>query len=89
MTEEKPSEEIKIDIFKSKYVPISRILSEDEKKALLEKYNISSVQLPKISHSDAVVRALKGKGGDVIEFVRKAKTAGLSKYYRIVVGGSA
>lgn len=89
MTEEKPVEEIKIDIFKSKYVPNSRILSEDEKKALLEKYNISLVQLPKILHSDPISKALKAKAGDILECERKTKTAGLSKYYRIVVGGSA
>ena len=89
MTEEKPAEEIKIDIFKSKYVPNSRILSEEEKKALLEKYNISPVQLPKLMHSDPVAKLLTAKAGDVVELERKVKNAGLSKYYRIVVGGSA
>jgi len=89
MTDEKPAEEAKIDIFKSKFVPKSRILNDEEKKALLEKYNISLVQLPKVLHSDSVSKELKAKAGDIIEFERKTKTAGKSKYYRIVVGGSS
>jgi DNA-directed RNA polymerase I, II, and III subunit RPABC1 len=89
MADEKPAEEAKIDIFKSRLVPKSKILNEEEKKALLEKYNISFSQLPKILHSDSVSKALNVKAGDVIEFERKTKLGGQSKYYRIVVGGSA
>ena len=89
MADEKPAEEAKIDIFKSKFVPKSKILNDDEKKALLEKYNISLAQLPKILHSDSVSKALNVKAGDIIEFERKTKLGGQSKYYRIVVGGSA
>lgn len=83
----KEPEEITIDIFKSKYVPKSRILNEEETKALLEKYNITKQQLPRILAADPVAKALKAKSGDVIEFERTNKSAGLSKYYRVVVGG--
>lgn len=81
-------EESGIDIFKSKLVPKSRILSDEETTALLDRFNISRQQLPRITAIDAVVRALKAKPGQVIEFNRTNKSAGLSKYYRIIVGGA-
>jgi DNA-directed RNA polymerase I, II, and III subunit RPABC1 len=89
MVTKTPVEEAQIDIFKSKLVPESRILSQEEKKGLLDKYDIGAGQLPKISVSDSVSKLLNAKHGDVIEFKRKTITAGLSKYYRIVVGGAA
>ena len=83
----KDSEERQIDIFKSRLVPQCRILSEEEEKEFLEKNNISKKQLPLILSNDPVVKAMNAKVGNIIEFVRKSKTAGLSKYYRVVVGG--
>lgn len=85
----KPVDETKIDIFKNILVPVSRILNEQEKKALLDSYNISVKQLPKILSSDAVSKLLNAKVGDIIEFERKTKAAGLSKYYRVVISGGA
>ena len=89
MPEEKstPENEAAFDIFKNKLVPNSRILSDEERTELFKRFNISPSQLPRITGSDAVSRVLKAKAGDVIEFERKTKLAGLSKYYRIVVGG--
>ena len=49
-------------------------------------YNISKIQLPRILSNDPISKTLKAKSGDVIEFERKTRTAGLSKYYRVVVG---
>jgi DNA-directed RNA polymerase subunit H len=80
--EEKP-----LDVFKSRLVPKCRILSEEEVNKLLEEYGISKKQLPLILSTDPVVKALNAKVGDVIEFDRDSKTAGISKYYRLVVGG--
>ncbi|MCD6575560.1 MAG: DNA-directed RNA polymerase subunit H [Nanoarchaeota archaeon] len=87
VTKKSKKEEKPIDIFKSRLVPECRVLSEDEEKKLLEQYNISKRQLPLIFSTDPVVKALGAKVGNVIEFTRKSKTAGLSKYYRVVVGG--
>ena len=80
--EEKP-----IDIFKSRLVPKCRILPEEEVNELLKRYGVSKKQLPLILSGDPVVKALNAKVGDVIEFDRTSKTAGLSKFYRVVVGG--
>jgi len=62
-----------------------RILSEREVEELLNKYNISKLQLPKILNTDPIVKIIGAKEGDVIEFVRESPTAGLYKYYRVVV----
>jgi DNA-directed RNA polymerase subunit H len=88
MSEEtEKKESMLFDIFKNKLVSAAKIINEEEKKQLLDKYNITKMQLPRILVSDSVSRALKVKPGDVIEFQRNTKLSGLSKYYRIVVGG--
>jgi DNA-directed RNA polymerase subunit H len=66
-------------------VPKHRILSEEEKNQLLEKYNISTLKLPFILSSDVLVKQIKARVGDMIEISRKSKTAGETKYYRYVV----
>lgn len=92
MAVKKKKEEVEevptIELFKNKLVPKSRILSEEETTALIDKYNISKQQLPRITMIDPVVRMLKAKPGQVIEFERTNKSAGLSKYYRLLVGGA-
>lgn len=89
METEQPKETVEeqIPIFKSRLVPDSRVLKEDEEKVILEKYDISKQQLPRISGNDAVVKKLGAKAGEIIEFKRKNPIAGLSIYYRVVVGG--
>ncbi len=66
-------------------VPEHRILSEEEKKELLEKYKIDIKQLPMILSSDPMVKQIGAKVGDVIEIKRKSPTAGEALYYRLVV----
>ncbi|BAA30658.1 DNA-directed RNA polymerase subunit H [Pyrococcus horikoshii] len=73
------------NIFKHVLVPEHRILSEEEKKALLEKYKITPAQLPQIRASDPAVKALGAKPGDIIEIKRRSPTAGVYYYYRVVV----
>lgn len=77
--------EREINILKSELVPEHAVLSEDEKQKLLEQYNITVKQLPKIFSSDPVVKTLKAKIGDVLKIIRKSVTAGTSVYYRVVV----
>ncbi len=78
----------KKSILEHELVPKHRILSEEEKQKLLEKYNISLKNLPKISIKDPVVKLLNdAKVGDVIEITRKSPTAGTTKYYRVIING--
>jgi DNA-directed RNA polymerase subunit H len=66
-------------------VPKHEVLSEEELKALLERYNITKGQLPKILITDPVVKKIKAKVGDVVRITRESKTAGKSVVYRVVV----
>ncbi len=73
------------NILKHRLVPEHVILSEEEKKKLLEKYNIDEKQLPKILVRDPVVKAIGAKPGDVIKIIRKNELVGEVVYYRLVV----
>ena len=73
------------DIFEHDLVPRHRIVSQEEKEALLKKYYVSEKQLPRISITDPAVLTIGGKLRDVVEITRKSPTSGEAKYYRIVV----
>lgn len=75
----------KFNVLKHEMVPEHVVLSEEEKKEVLEKYNISEKQLPKILAKDPVVKAIGAKPGDVVKIIRKSPVAGKSIYYRLVV----
>jgi len=64
-----------------------RILKEDERKALFDKYTITDPeeQLPWIDSQDIQVRILGGVPGDVIEITRHSDVAGTDVYYRYCV----
>ena len=59
-------------------------LSEKEKTALLQKYNATLKELPKILKGDAAISNLSAEVGDVVKVIRKSHTAGESVYYRVV-----
>ena len=74
-----------IDITKHYLVPKHVILSEEEKKELLEKYKVSLSDLPKIKISDPALRNLNVKPGDVVKIIRNNPWIGEEIYYRVVV----
>ena len=59
-------------------------LSEKEKAQLLQKYNISTKELPRILKHDAAIANLSVSNRDIIKIIRKSPTAGESAYYRVV-----
>ena len=59
-------------------------LGEREKAQLLEKYHVTSKELPKILKTDATLRELDAKPGDIIKIIRKSPTAGESIFYRVM-----
>lgn len=75
----------KINVLGHRLVPRHRILTEDEKRELLERYKITVKDLPKILITDPMVKAIGANIGDVIEIERISPTAGISYYYRYVV----
>ncbi|MBS3101540.1 DNA-directed RNA polymerase subunit H [Candidatus Woesearchaeota archaeon] len=59
-------------------------LGEREKAQLLEKYHVTSKELPKILKTDASIKDMDVKIGDIIKIMRKSETAGESAFYRAV-----
>jgi DNA-directed RNA polymerase subunit H len=76
-----------IDVLGHELVPKHEVLSEEEKKEVLERYKVSQFQLPKILVSDPAARAIGAKVGDVIKITRESPTAGKAIAYRCVVEG--
>ena len=67
-------------------IPKHAKISEKEKEQLLERYNITLKELPKILKDDPAIAHLDVKNGDVIKIIRRSPTAGEAVFYRGVVG---
>jgi len=76
---------VKIDITQHILVPKHTIVSDKEKKEILEKHKVTLEELPKILKTDAAIKDLKPKNGDVVKVIRKSPTAGEALFYRVVV----
>jgi len=81
----KSAEIDEIEIVKHQLVPKHEILSDEEKRAILQKFEATENNLPKITVSDPVVQMIEAKPGNVIKITRKSPTAGEAFYYRLVV----
>jgi len=75
----------KIIIKKHVLMPEHIKLSEKEKQEVLERYNISLKELPKIKKDDPAIASLNVKVGDVIKIIRTSPTAAETVFYRGVV----
>ena len=73
------------DVMKHDLVPRHELLSDEDARAVLDKYGATPDQFPKIFASDAVARAVRAKPGNIIRIRRKSPTAGESIAYRYVV----
>ncbi len=60
-------------------------LKSPEIKYFLERYQINKHQIPKILESDAAVKAIQAKPGDVIKIVRNPDMGENGSYYRVVI----
>lgn len=65
-------------------VPKHEKVSEKEKTEILEKYDISLKQLPRISVNDPAIAHLDVDSGDLIKITRKSQTSGTFIFYRVV-----
>ncbi len=75
----------KSNAIKHVLVPAHIKLTQKEKQELLERYNISLKELPKISKRDVAISHLNVSEGDVVKIIRKSPTAGESIFYRGVI----
>ncbi len=76
---------LKFDIRKHILVPKHTKLSDKDKKKLLEKFNITHNELPRISPKDPAIIEMKLKTGDVIRIERDSRTTSKSIFYRAVI----
>ncbi len=67
-------------------VPKHELLSSAAAKKVIEDYNITVTELPKIKHDDPAIKDLGAKAGDVIKITRESMSSGESVFYRTVIG---
>ena len=68
-------------------VPKHIRMTDEQKKDLLKKFNISIKQLPKIKVNDPALKDGGVKVNDIIIVRRRSPTAKETDYYRVVVDG--
>jgi DNA-directed RNA polymerase subunit H len=81
----KTTEKQQLDIVAHKLVPVHSIISETEKKELLEKYKITPDQLPKILNTDPASISIGAQPGQIVKIIRKSHTAKEAVAYRLVI----
>ena len=77
---------LQFNILEHELVPAHRVVTRDEKEAIMRKYNLTNEdQFPEISRFDPVAQAIFLRPGDVCEIKRYHPTALSSLYYRLCV----
>lgn len=66
-------------------VPKHEVLTKEQEDHLMQSFNISKKQLPKMFAKDAAIQYLNPKKGDIIKVTRASETSGKTVFYRAVV----
>jgi len=74
-----------VDIADHVLVPRHEIMTAQEKRELLQRYNVTKEGLPRMKAEDVMAKKIGAKPGDFIRIIRDSPTAGKALYYRIVV----
>ena len=81
----KEEEELPFKVTDHFLVPKHEILTPDEAKGILLRYNATADQFPFIASTDPAAKSIGAKAGDFIRVTRRSETAGETVYYRFVV----
>ncbi len=74
-----------VDVSQHELVPDHTVLDEGALEDVLEEYNITKTDLPKITRTDPALGDVDAEVGDVVRIERNSRTTDTAVVYRLVV----